>query len=143
MWKVIRWGVIIVVVLFVAIQLIPFGRAHANPPVTAEPPWDTPQTRELAQRACFDCHSNETVWPLYSNIAPISWFVQHDVDEGRGRLNFSEWDRGQEADEAADLVREGEMPLKVYLPLHPQANLSSQEKEALIRGLEATFGAGG
>jgi hypothetical protein len=75
---------------FTAIQLVPFGHDHANPAVVKEPAWPDPQTRQLAQRACFDCHSNQTSWPWYSNIAPVSWLVQRDVLEGRQRLNFSE-----------------------------------------------------
>ena len=70
------------------IQLIPYGREHSNPAVVSEPPWDSPATRAFAVTACFDCHSNETEWPWYSNIAPMSWLVQRDVDEGRQHLNF-------------------------------------------------------
>ena len=115
-----------------------------NPAVAAEPAWDTPETRALAKRACFDCHSNETVWPWYAHVAPVSWLVQHDVDEGREHLNFSEWDREQEeAEEAAEVVEDGEMPLWVYLPTHPDARLSDAEKADLISGLKATFGSGG
>jgi len=65
----------VLVGLLVVIQFVPYGRAHTNPPVAQEPIWDSPQTRELARRACFDCHSNETMWPWYSNIAPISWIA--------------------------------------------------------------------
>lgn len=125
----------------VAIQLVPYGRDHDNPPVTAEPAWDSPRTRELAKGACYDCHSNETIWPWYSHVAPMSWLVQYDVEEGRRVLNFSEWDKPQkEAHEAADTVREGEMPLWFYLPTHPDADLSDADKQALINGLEATIG---
>ena len=125
------------------IQLIPSGRDHTNPPVLQEPQWDSPQTRELVKRACFDCHSNETVWPWYSNIAPVSWLVQHDVEEGRQRLNFSEWGtRRQETDEILEIVQEGQMPLPIYLTMHPDARLNAQEKQALIDGLRATFGSG-
>ena len=74
---------------FVAIQLVPYGRDHDNPAVIAEPNWDSPQTRDLFMTACGDCHSYETEWPWYSNIAPVSWLVQHDVEEGREKLNFS------------------------------------------------------
>jgi hypothetical protein len=124
------------------IQLVPYGRAHANPAVRAEPPWDSPQTRDLAVRACFDCHSNGTVWPWYSNIAPVSWMVQRDVEEGRAALNLSEWDRPQEeAAEAAETVSEGEMPPRVYLLTHPDARLGEAETQALIDGLRATLGA--
>lgn len=128
-----------VVVVFLLLQLAPFGRHHTNPPVVQEPDWDTPQTRELAKRACFDCHSNETIYPWYSNIAPISWLIQNDVTEGRRRLNFSEWGRGErEVDEMAEVVQEGKMPPPYYLLLHPSARLNQAEKQALISGLLAT-----
>lgn len=130
-------------IAFVAIQLVPYGRDHANPPVTAEPPWTSPEVRSLATRACFDCHSNETKWPWYSNVAPVSWLVTYDTLKGRRTLNFSEWDRPQrEADEAGEAVREGEMPLPIYLPAHPEARLTDAEKRILASGLDATLGAG-
>ena len=127
---------------FVAIQLIPYGRDHANPPVVAEPAWDSPQTRAYAVTACFDCHSNETVWPWYSNIAPFSWLIQHDVDEGRQALNYSEWGSGQEGGESAEAYAEGNMPLSVYLLTHPQANFPDVDRTAFLNGLRATFGGG-
>ncbi|MDQ7030952.1 MAG: heme-binding domain-containing protein [Ardenticatenia bacterium] len=129
---------VLLAVVGVGIQLIPYGHSHENPPVVREPRWDSAHTRELARRACFDCHSNETVWPWYSNIAPISWLVRHDVDEGRRELNFSEWHRFQEADELVEVIQEGEMPPAYYVLLHPGARLSPEEREALIAGLRAT-----
>jgi hypothetical protein len=91
--------------------------------------------------ACGDCHSYETEWPWYSNVAPISWLVQHDVEEGRAEFNVSRWGRGEnEADEAAETVQEGEMPLPVYLITHPEARLAAADEQALIQGLVATFG---
>lgn len=124
------------------IQVVPFGD-RTNPPVTQEPAWDSPRTRELAKRACFDCHSNETVWPWYSYVAPVSWLVLHDVEEGREHLNFSEFDRPQkDAHEAAEQVEMGEMPLPIYLPTHPEARLTDAETQELIAGLKATFGEG-
>ena len=130
-----------ILLLLVGIQLIPYGHDHTNPPVTAEPPWDSPQTRELFYRACGDCHSNETKWPWYSNVAPISWLVLQDVEEGRSKLNVSEWgtSREMEADEASEVILEGEMPPAIYLPMHPSARLSSDEKQALAQGLSNTF----
>jgi mono/diheme cytochrome c family protein len=135
----------VVLVVFLLLQLVPYGRNHTNPPVIAEPNWDSPQTRAYFYRACADCHSNETVWPWYSNIAPLSWLIQRDVEEGRAAFNISEWGtkRENEGDEAAKLVQEGEMPLPIYLPLHPEARLSAQEKQAFIQGLIATFGGEG
>jgi hypothetical protein len=121
-------------------QLVPYGRGHANPPIIGEPAWDTPQTRALVKRACFDCHSNETIWPWYSNIAPISWLVQRDVDEGRQKLNFSEWGRGRiELDEMIEVIREGSMPMPIYMVQHPEARLTSAEKEQLLAGLSNTL----
>ena len=129
------------VALFGLIQLVPYGRDHANPAVIAEPAWNSPQTRELFFRACKDCHSHETVWPWYASIAPASWLLQYDVEEGRSHFNVSRWGQGkQDADEAASMVRKGEMPPWFYLPAHPEARLTDAEKQALIRGLVETFG---
>jgi hypothetical protein len=112
--------------------------------VVAEPAWATPETRALAVRACFDCHSNETRWPWYAQVAPISWSVQDHVDEGRRELNFSEWNRPQrEADEAAETVAEGEMPPASYKLAHLEARLTEAERRALVEGLAATPGLGG
>ena len=127
--------------LFVAIQLVPYGRSHTNPAVVKEPDWDQPATRELAVRACFDCHSNETHWPLYSEVAPVSWLMQRHVDEGREALNFSEWQRTyKEAGESAETVDKGEMPIGSYLLMHPAAQLTAEERKALAQGLTATLG---
>jgi len=129
-----------IAVVAVGIQALPFGRDHTNPPVGQEPDWDSPETRELARRACFDCHSNETEWPWYSNVAPVSWLIQRDVTEGRGHLNFSEFDKPQRhADDAAELTREQEMPLPSYIPFHSEAKLTDAERETLAAGLEATL----
>ena len=131
-----------VLALGLVIQAVPYGRQHTNPPVLAEPNWDTPRTRTLVAYACFDCHSNETVWPWYSNIAPISWLVQRDVDQGRRAVNFSEWNRPQkEARESPNTVRKGEMPPWVYTIRSSTARLAAAEKEALATGLAATLGA--
>jgi mono/diheme cytochrome c family protein len=138
--KWIKWGLIGGAALLVVIQLVPYGRSHQNPPVVAEPVWDSAQTRELAVVACFDCHSNQTNWRWYSNVAPISWWVQHDVDEARATLNFSDWTQARRANEAAEVVREGEMPPRYYLITHPQARLSDADIAALADGLAKTLG---
>jgi heme-binding protein len=122
------------------IQLVPYGREHTNPAVVSEPAWDSPATRATAVKVCFDCHSNETVWPWYSNIAPISWLVQRDVDEGRKHLNFSTWTAGQGA-AAPFMVESGKMPPFQYTLAHPDANLSEADKAAFIEGLTATLNA--
>jgi hypothetical protein len=142
-----RWllrGFAIVIVAFLAIQLVPYGRSHTNPPVTAEPTWDSPQTRDLAARACFDCHSNQTDWPWYTNIAPVSWLTQRHVDEGRVKLNFSTWGTGRQVTQSIGRqINSGEMPPWDYLLLHQAARLGDAEKAQLISGLQATLGSGG
>jgi hypothetical protein len=132
--------------LLAVIQLFPTWLWQTNPPVVAEPSWDSPQTRALAVRACFDCHSNQTVWPFYSRIAPASWLATYDVVEGREHLNFSEWvsesgeygeesERSEAAEESIEVIRSGEMPPRQYLLLHPEAQLTPAEQQALINGL--------
>ena len=126
---------------FLAIQLVPYGRDHTNPPVTGEPTWDAPETRALARRACFDCHSNETEWPAYASVAPASWLVQRDVKDGRAVLNFSEWPRPQEeAKEASEEVLEGEMPPAAYTWVHAHARLNAADRDRLAQGLARTLG---
>lgn len=126
-----------------AIQLIPYGRSHVNPPVGVEPRWDSPATRALARRACFDCHSNETVWPGYSRFAPVSWLIQLDVDRGREEMNFSRWEGKGETDTLAATIGKkiasGDMPPIQYRIAHPEARLSEAEKQQLIKGLTATL----
>jgi len=142
--KVVGILVLLGVAGFLLIQLIPYGRVHTNPPVLQQPQWDSSATRALAARACFDCHSNETKWPWYSSVAPASWLVARDVDEGRNTLNFSEWGipaRGGEgeggggAGEAAEVIFTGQMPPSQYLLMHPEARLSDAEKQQLIQGM--------
>ena len=129
--------------LFLLLQVVPFGRMPSNPPVTGEPAWDSPQTRALAVRACFDCHSNETEEPWYSNVAPISWAISDHVESGRSKLNFSEFDKPQEdADKSAEITEEGGMPPDYYtrFGLHSTAQLSDAEVAQLVAGLRATPG---
>ncbi|HXG51099.1 MAG TPA: heme-binding domain-containing protein [candidate division Zixibacteria bacterium] len=134
-----RKSLLALIAVLLVMQAVPYGRDHTNPPVRQEPARDDPRTRELAVRACFDCHSNRTVWPWYSNIAPISWLIDRDVKRGRRELNFSEWDRRQEeAGESAATVRKGSMPPWYY----PWGWLSAAERQDLIRGLERTLGNG-
>lgn len=127
---------------FLLIQLIPYGQTQANPPVLADYPWPSPEARAVAKRACYDCHSNETISYWYSNIAPFSWLIQHDIDEGRRAVNFSEWvpGRRQRLREVGEVVQEGSMPPLQYTIIHPSANLSEADMNLLLQGLA---GAGG
>ena len=130
---------------FLVIQLVPYGRSHSNPPVTGEPKWANARTRELMVVACFSCHSNEVDYPPYASIAPISWAVQHHVDEGREKVNYSEFatDPG-DADDSIEVIEEGEMPPAYFtrFGLHSAANLTDAEQQELIDGLRATPGLG-
>ena len=120
------------------LQVVPYGRWHENPRVVQDAPWPDAATAELARGACYDCHSNETEWPAYSYVAPVSWLVRRDVEEGRERLNFSEWggEGAGEVDDAAEEVEEGSMPPRKYELLHPDARLSDDEVAQLVAALE-------
>ena len=125
--------------LFIAIQFVPLV-ARDNPPVSVEIAWDSPETKSIARRACYDCHSNETVWPAYARVAPVSWLIAKDVEEGREHLNFSEWDGPNEGlDEVLAMLESGEMPMRRYTLLHPEAALTQPEITTFIRGLRETF----
>lgn len=126
--------VLAVVVSFVGIQLIPVDRS--NPPVEEEIT-ASPDVKAILKRACFDCHSNETIWPWYSRVAPVSWLLAWDVGEGREELNFSTWNqysqkkRDKIIKEIRKEVEEGEMPPWFYLSLHPDARLSESDRSIL------------
>ena len=138
--RLLRWVLIASVGVFLLIQLVPYGRSHTNPPTTQEPRWNEPATRTLAVRACFDCHSNLTTWPWYSSVAPSSWLVQRDVDDGRSALNFSEWNKPQDgAGDVTEAVADGSMPPWQYKLLHGKARLSKGDRQRLINGLAATL----
>ena len=130
---------------FAIIQLVPYGRDHSNPPVTGEPKWANARTRELMVAACYSCHSNEVDYPPYASVAPISWAVQHHVDEGRERVNYSEFATNHgEADNSVEVIRNGSMPPAYFtrFGLHAAADLSPAEQQEVIAGLQATPGLG-
>lgn len=150
-----RSCVLIFILVLVAVGLlvsIPVWLLQRNPPLVQEPPWDSPQTRALAVRACFDCHSNQTVWPWYDRIPPASWLAVFDTVRGRNRLNFSEWGVARQSGEGgggegggegrggvARVIQDGSMPPGNYLMLHPEAVLTAAEKQQLIQGLQASL----
>jgi hypothetical protein len=125
---------LILVVVFGIIQLIPVSRT--NPPVTADIP-ASPEVKAVLWRACYDCHSHETVYPWYSRVAPVSWLIAYDVSEGREELNYSTWDRYNPEDRAEHIheswetVDEGEMPPWYYTVMHPAARLSPADRTLL------------
>ena len=122
-----------VLVVVVAIQFVPYGREHPNPPVSATPPWPSERAATIAGQSCAACHSNSTDWPWYSHVAPMSWLVTQDVLEGRDELNLSTWDRDDgEADDAAEAVLDGSMPPLRYVLMHPSARLTDEERGLLV-----------
>lgn len=128
----------VIVLALIGIQFVPVDRT--NPPVTDEVNWDSPKTREIAKKACFDCHSNETVWPWYAYVAPVSFRVAGHVDHAREHLNFSDWTQpNEDFDEIKEVIDEGEMPLWDYLLMHSEAELTEEEKKALLSGLYETY----
>jgi mono/diheme cytochrome c family protein len=134
--SIVKTGLLVIVIVLVVIQLVPYGHDHSNPPVTQQLKFDSSRTEQLTSDACGACHSNLTSWPVESNLAPFSWLIQRDVEEGRSKLNFSEWNRPeQETDEIASVITEGEMPPMQYKLLHPSARLSDSEKADLADGL--------
>lgn len=127
-------------VLLVGVQFLKPDRTNpASDPAAAFEAVAKPSKEAVAvvRRACGDCHSNETVWPWYSRIAPVSWLVADDVKEGRAHLNFSEWNRyspevsQKRMGEACREVKEGGMPLFAYTLMHPNAKLSSADVSAI------------
>jgi hypothetical protein len=140
-----RVGLPGLLVVLVAIQLVPVDRT--NPPIAA-PIEGPPDVVAILERCCYDCHSNATHWPWYSYVAPASWLVAHDVEEGREHLNFSTWGtmrpqkRAHLAEECAEHVAEGEMPLSNYLWLHPDARPSDEDLQVLAAWSRTLVGTG-
>ena len=135
-WKVLG----VVATLFLLLQLIPYGQDHTNPPTVSEPNWSSPETRALVKEHCFQCHSNETEWPWYSNIAPASWLISMDVIEGRSKFNFSDWSNNPgELDEMTEEIQEGGMPPIQYWIFHPNSKMNDQQKLELINALESSL----
>ncbi len=122
-------------VLFLLIQVV--RPAKTNPPVTGELV-APPQVQSILRRACYDCHSHETRWPWYADVAPVSWLITWHVADGRKHLNFSTWSayepkrQAHKLEEAEEMVASGEMPMAGYVALHPEAKLTEVEKQALL-----------
>lgn len=146
MKKKLTWILAGAIAIFAALQL--FNPPRDNPPVktdfiaAASPPSDV---AAAIRAACYDCHSHETVWPLYSHIAPVSWLVASDVNEGRKHLNLSEWpadpDRAaKQLDRMNEMVDYREMPPKKYTLMHAAARLTEAQRKAILDWTEAAAG---
>ena len=138
--KILKWAVLVVAILFVISQFI--RPAKTNPPVdetrTIFARLSVPQdVTNILERSCQDCHSNKTVWPWYSQVAPVSWLLVSDVNEGRRNLNFSDWAAynatraSRKLDQMCEQVDHGDMPLWFYVPLHPNSKLTNADKKTL------------
>ena len=129
-----RRSLIALATAVILIQFVPVSRT--NPPVTGEIPAPD-ELKAVLKQSCYDCHSNESKWPWYSHVAPVSWLVVHDVNEARGEMNFSEWDQltpkaqAHKLKECIEEIEEREMPLRIYLPMHPEARVSDADLATL------------
>jgi hypothetical protein len=127
-------GILVIVAALLLAQAIRIERS--NPPVHSDISAD-PAIKPLLRRACYNCHSNETVWPWYSDVAPASWLVASDVNEGRRQLNFSDWEaysqniRAEKLKAIADEIQEGDMPPWYYSLVHREARLKPTEREQI------------
>ena len=121
-------------VALIAIQFVPVNRT--NPPAQGDLRASA-EVVSVLRRACYDCHSNESVWPWYSRLAPVSWVIARDVNEGRAVLNFSTWNQlsaeqqAKAIKESWEEVAEGKMPTWYYVVLHPEARLSANDQSVL------------
>jgi hypothetical protein len=128
---------IAMLVLLGLLQLVPYGWRHPNPPVTEAAVFGSAAAERVFQAACADCHTNDTDWPLYSYVAPMSWLVRRDVERGRDAMNLSLMDGDfGELDDAADTVEDGSMPPRQYRLVHRDADLSDAERRRLVAELE-------
>lgn len=135
-WRWLRWMALLCVVALVAIQFVPYGRDHTNPPVVQAAPWPDERAAEVFAQSCAACHSNDTHWPWYSHVAPMSWLVYRDVVEGRDEMNVSRWDDDAgEADDAVEAIQDGSMPPLTYVFAHPSARLTDEEARVLADAL--------
>jgi hypothetical protein len=132
--------VLSLILLIVLFQFVPVQRT--NPSVEAALQVN-PQVSDVLKKACFDCHSHETVWPWYSRIAPVSWLIAHDVNHGRKYINFSAWELMNADDknfaclQIRDVVEKGDMPLKSYTLLHRRAYLTDADKQLIYTWVDA------
>lgn len=138
--KILKWTVIVLIVIFIGIQFI--RPALTNPPVDESQTIVAktqmiPEVASILDRSCRDCHTNKTVWPWYTKVAPVSWWLADHVNEGRQNLNMSEWGKlpkdrqDRKLRQICDEIQDGAMPLSSYLPMHPAAKLSDQDKKTL------------
>lgn len=145
MKKVLRVILIILTGAFLVIQFIPSGMPD-NQPVKGKGLFelvDVPiETEALLRASCYDCHSQEAKFPWYSHVAPVSWLVARDINVGRENLDFSHWgnlskrERLGALGEISEEVENGSMPMPIYITMHPEADLSDEQREAIMQWTE-------
>lgn len=132
--------------LLVIIQF--FRIDKTNPKIVAENDFifqtNPPEhIQTILKTSCYDCHSNESTYPWYTNVAPISWWIKHHINEAREELNFSTWasyplkKQKHKLEEVYEEVEEGEMPLPSYLIVHSEAKLTTEQKNELVAWFKA------
>ena len=136
-WKTVFLAMVVIAVVIQFIRPdmapVPVDPKHTIQAVVTVPP----QIDAMLHQSCYDCHSNETRWPWYSQISPVSWWLKSHINDGRRALNFSEFaalpkkKQLKKLDDACDQVKQGDMPLKFYLPMHPAAHLTDADRSAL------------
>lgn len=134
MGRILKVFFVMILIALIGIQFIDVERT--NPVVTAD--LKAPVAiKELFIKSCYDCHSNQTEWPWYSYVAPVSWLVANDVAEGRKHLNFSDWEKlpGRKKEELKkeiwEEVRDDKMPMTIYTYTHPEAKLDFTQKNLI------------
>ena len=138
MRRVLRIAGIAIVVLLVVSQLVRIDRT--NPPVESDVP-APPEVKAALRAACYDCHSNETTWPWYDQVAPMSWLLGYDVQKGREELNYSTWQKydvrrqQKKMKETVETLTKGEMPPWYYSVIHRDARLA--DLQAILRWAQA------
>ena len=149
MRKLLKRSFLFLLFVFIGIQL---GRpSRTNPPVDSSREFSAvypvnEAVKSTLQRSCNDCHSNRTVWPWYSNVAPASWLVAHDVNEGRNAMNLSNWSASQNENsqelvaKMCEEVSQKEMPPFQYTLMHPDAKVSGPEANAICLWTKSVAG---
>lgn len=133
------WALAASPVLLAAMQLVPYGRDYSPKPSPDPFRWHDPQAEAIARAACYDCHSNETKWWWGVKVAPLSWLAQSDIDEGRRKVNFSDWSRKTISARQLERALGDGMPPIQYTIAHPEARLTEAQKQALVKGFQASL----
>lgn len=133
------WALAASPILLAAIQFVPYGRDYSPKPSPDPFRWHDPQAEAIARAACYDCHSNETKWWWGVKVAPLSWLAQSDIDEGRRKVNFSDWGKKPLSAKKLEHALNDGMPPIQYTIAHPEARITEAQKQALVKGFQASL----